>query len=393
MPIYQGPYGQSKMIVSSVLDAEDSPAGLTLEVGMTFAAGDLTAMTSHQAPTALTAELVAFTSGSVRPAKGDQISGATSSQTATVIDTIITSGSWSGGDAAGFIFAESVSGAFQAENLDNDTSGQTNFATIGADFTAGVGAVVASKSIAYALTASEMECEWAQVEIVDQTATEVWLEEDERIETYGHPNAMHQPEGNAIVLSDGVLGTNTSATIVHLQSLPSVADDDYNDYLVVFKDVNTGAYHSEWIADWTHSTKLATLANALPFTPADDIDLYWVLSVRRDTAPSDLSAASTDISDAVDASSVVSNYFGDLISDSVNDASATATGFTVTTSVGADVRVGILRLTSGALSGEARLVSWTGTTVAVLSDSSMPTALKQFSAAPANSVTFTFRPL
>jgi hypothetical protein len=75
------------------------------------------------------------------------------------------------------------------------------------------------------------------------------------------------------------------------------------------------------------------------------------------------------------------------------DAGNAATGFEVDTSVGTDVRVGTLRLTSGALAGEARLVSWTGTTVTVLSQSSMPTALKQFSATPADAVTFEFRPL
>jgi hypothetical protein len=86
-------------------------------------------------------------------------------------------------------------------------------------------------------------------------------------------------------------------------------------------------------------------------------------------------------------------YFGDVIQDTINDAAATTTGFTVTTSVGADVRKGFLRLTSGSLAGESCLVSWTGTTVAVLSDTSMPTALKQFSTAPANGVSFDFRPL
>ncbi|KKW05629.1 MAG: Cell wall surface anchor family protein [candidate division CPR1 bacterium GW2011_GWC1_49_13] len=75
------------------------------------------------------------------------------------------------------------------------------------------------------------------------------------------------------------------------------------------------------------------------------------------------------------------------------DAGNAATGFEVDTSVGTDVRVGVLRLTSGALTGEARLVSWTGTTIAVLSHSGMPTALKQFSATPADAVTFEFRPL
>lgn len=89
----------------------------------------------------------------------------------------------------------------------------------------------------------------------------------------------------------------------------------------------------------------------------------------------------------------ITDLFGLPVEDSVNDGAATATGFTVTTDVGTDVRVGMLRFTSSALEGESRLVSWTGTTVAVLSHSSMPDALKQFSAAPADAATFDFRPL
>ena len=96
--------------------------------------------------------------------------------------------------------------------------------------------------------------------------------------------------------------------------------------------------------------------------------------------------------DATTLAAIKANLF-DEIEDTINDAAATVTGFTVTTSVGSDVRTGTLRLTSGTLAGEARLVSWTGTTVAVLSHADMPSALKQFSAAPANGVTFTFTPL
>ena len=74
----------------------------------------------------------------------------------------------------------------------------------------------------------------------------------------------------------------------------------------------------------------------------------------------------------------------------VNDASATTTGFTSTLDVSTDRRVGTVTFTSGALAGESRLCDHTGTTVTILSDSGMPTSLKQWSAAPANSVTYIF---
>ena len=77
----------------------------------------------------------------------------------------------------------------------------------------------------------------------------------------------------------------------------------------------------------------------------------------------------------------------------VDDVANSATTFEVDLDVGTDVRVGVLRLTIGALAAEARLVSITGTQVTVLSQADMPTALKQFSAEPADAVTFTFRPI
>ena len=82
-----------------------------------------------------------------------------------------------------------------------------------------------------------------------------------------------------------------------------------------------------------------------------------------------------------------------ITTSTVNDAAATTTGFTVTANVGADVRVGYLMLTSGTTAGEVCLVRHTGTTVLVLSDSSMDAAVKQYSAAPANSVTYKFFPM
>jgi hypothetical protein len=75
------------------------------------------------------------------------------------------------------------------------------------------------------------------------------------------------------------------------------------------------------------------------------------------------------------------------------DAGNSATTFKVNTDAGTDVRTGLLRLTSGALAGESRLVKWTGTQVTVLAHADMDAALKQFSATPADGVTSIFRPL
>lgn len=79
---------------------------------------------------------VAFTSGSEKPSVGDTLSGATGGATARVYDVVLTSGQWALGNAAGTLWLTDQSGTFQSENLDNDTSGDNNVATIGADTTA-----------------------------------------------------------------------------------------------------------------------------------------------------------------------------------------------------------------------------------------------------------------
>jgi len=69
------------------------------------------------------------------------------------------------------------------------------------------------------------------------------------------------------------------------------------------------------------------------------------------------------------------------------------TTFKINTDIGGDVRIGTVRITSGAMAGESRLVSWTGSQVTVLSHGSMPTVLKEFSAIPPDGTTLIFKPL
>jgi head decoration protein D len=74
-----------------------------------------------------------FTSGGTDvPAVGDTLVGAGSSDTGEICKITLSSGSWSGGDAAGTLWLRKVSGEFQAENLDIDDRSISNFATIAA---------------------------------------------------------------------------------------------------------------------------------------------------------------------------------------------------------------------------------------------------------------------
>lgn len=73
---------------------------------------------------------VAFTSGSEEPAYEDTVVGATSEATAAVAYVSLSSGTWAGGDAAGTLYVRTVSGTFEAENL-NISGGTENVMTIG----------------------------------------------------------------------------------------------------------------------------------------------------------------------------------------------------------------------------------------------------------------------
>lgn len=74
-----------------------------------------------------------FTSGGTDvPRVGDVVVGATSSHTGEIAKITLSGGSWAGGDAAGTLWLRKVTGEFQAEDLDIDARGITNFATIAA---------------------------------------------------------------------------------------------------------------------------------------------------------------------------------------------------------------------------------------------------------------------
>jgi hypothetical protein len=77
-------------------------------------------------------ESLAFTSGGTyQIAIGDTITGETSTETARVLYVVLSSGTWAGGDAAGTLILDDVSGVFQSENLAVDSN--SNVATISGD--------------------------------------------------------------------------------------------------------------------------------------------------------------------------------------------------------------------------------------------------------------------
>ena len=69
--------------------------------------------------------------GTYQIKKGDTITGATSGATAYVDEVILESGSWSSGNAAGYLVISSQNGAFQSEDL--NVGSNSNVATIAGD--------------------------------------------------------------------------------------------------------------------------------------------------------------------------------------------------------------------------------------------------------------------
>jgi hypothetical protein len=79
-------------------------------------------------------QVVPFSSGGTTEIEvGDKITGATSGATAWVREVLEYSGTWAGGDAAGFFVVEMISGTFQSENVDVGSDG--NLATVTANVT------------------------------------------------------------------------------------------------------------------------------------------------------------------------------------------------------------------------------------------------------------------
>lgn len=83
---------------------------------------------------------IPFTSGGTNEIKvGEIITGVTSGAKARVKDIVLVSGSWAGGDAAGFfvVAPEDLKGTFQSENIVGETAGATNDATVTVNVTHG----------------------------------------------------------------------------------------------------------------------------------------------------------------------------------------------------------------------------------------------------------------
>ena len=201
----------------------------------TIAAGDAKLRNHLQALTNLAGEYVAFTSGSVEPEVGETLTGATSATTAVVIGVRLTSGTWAGGDAAGALFLEQLSGALQAENLDGSVAG-ANCLTIGGDSTAGLMASIGGGMAGVPVTSAEASTPLGSIELKDAAGAE-WCDSGITFETYGHESA-YDPQG--CILTDAVgSATGQTTTNLRLSGAPATAPK-VSDYFEVMSGTGKG---------------------------------------------------------------------------------------------------------------------------------------------------------
>jgi hypothetical protein len=244
-----------------------------------------------------------------------------------------------------------------------------------------------------------------------------------------------------VFATETVGATGNLTTAAHVPNW-TFGDTEIVDDVIAIKDVSQDEWFIRKVLSWTNSTKIVTFA-ALPLAVEASVDLVTRLGGTMSTIALEatVDAVQTDLDNgtdglgaiktAVDAipttamrgtdnvvlagptkaemdtahallatqadvGTEISDYFGAQIDSDINDVSASASVMTVTADQSTKILVGVMRLTSGAIAGEARLVHWTGTTIETLDPDSIPAGLGEggpFSAAPADNVTFTFIPL
>lgn len=98
------------------------------------------------------ARVIVFTSGGTQvPKPGDILTGVTSSATAKIREIILDSGSWSGGNAAGWFICDAadINGTIQTENMDIGGSGSNDVSVVvDVEFNLAIAAAVAGEATA-----------------------------------------------------------------------------------------------------------------------------------------------------------------------------------------------------------------------------------------------------
>lgn len=267
-------YGQDALFIFPLIDAGTQ----NFVTDYTPAAGDAKVWTDKQISANPTAEVFAFTSGSEEPTPGATLVGASSSSTCTLMFALRTSGTWAGGDAAGFLFIKAASDAFSGENI-NISGGTSNVLTVAGDCTAGLTCYLGNGLFAAALTAAEMTCKLGGFNIVD-SSTKACEDQSILFVTKGHPLAHDPFEGLAIYDTRGA-GTPQAADATTV-TLPATADSDNDAYCTVLM-VESGKPVMAMSGTYVGSTKVFTYDPAPGITFTTGATVYPMASPKAQT--------------------------------------------------------------------------------------------------------------
>ena len=386
------PYGEAFLFRTPLINAggqdfaDDQAGGIDA-----IAAGDAQVQIRGVDWANVGCESIAFTSGSEEPLKGHVLTGATSGNTVVVVDTIVTSGTWAGTNAAGILVVELAGGALQSENLNNTTTGNNNTLTIGADVSASTLEYDSNYGWGVGITSAQALTDFGVVRIKDQTGTELWEDQDVHFMTVGRSPRAGDPRG---VLYAGTATSVAAGTLVG-ENLddgfvrPVAGDEDIGASLMIYiQNATVGAGQAVAVSSYDHASRTFTNLYNWPLTPTGTIE-YEIYSIARAPAHVIAAFAGSMTTEIVTGMQSVTKSE----TDTVNDAAATTTAFTTTTDQGTNTLYGVCRFTDGAQDVESRLCKWTSTTMTILSDSSMDAAQKQWSAAPGNGDGFKFTPV
>lgn len=225
----------------------------------------------------------------------------------------------------------------------------------------------------FTVSATELQCKQAHIQIRD-AATKAIQDDGFIIETFGNASAMIIPDiaTDAIGAMDVAAQTGDPGTTV-----------------------TALAYLKQLVNILIGSSGVATFPAAA--APANGVSLAEAIRYIQEQQQPAAAAALTayDPPTHAEIATSLATWAGDVTLTVVDDAGNSASTFVVDTDAGSDKRLGMLRLTSGALSGESRPVIWTGTQVTVLTPDDAVAGLEDaaaFSAEPAAAVTGIFRP-
>ena len=335
------PYATGAMFKIAVLDAVDDPPGLRMESAPTLAAADLEVATDKNGgPAECSAQYTTFTSGSEEPSVGDTLTN--NSQTAVYIGSVLTSGTWAGGDAAGYMFHAAPSGAF-ASGAIGISGGTADVATASGAATDAAG-VFDEQLLWIALTAAEMTCQQGLILVRDATSTPVWADDAIEFETVGSSGLHTDVIGDLDDAAATGAVTTTDTLVAYIKQLVTEG---------IARDTAIGTAQTD--LDTLTGSDGVTLATSQPnYAPATAAALS-THDGKLDTAQADLDVITG--SDGATLATTQGNYAPAVAGDEMDLVDApNATGITafVTAITGSALFTGITSLAEwlGAMAGK-----------------------------------------